>query len=225
MFGFFSEEVGNRMKKIFKLALLVLVLLVGVNMWIISGTADSKYNFNADLIEQVSANVPDYTPLNQIPEDFTQAVITVEDRKFYKHHGFDVVGIARAYLTNLKDGAITQGGSTITQQLAKNLFLSSDRTYTRKIKELFLAMKLEKLYTKDEILEMYINVVFYGSDAYGIQAASHTYYHKKASELSREECAMLAGLLQAPSIYNPRANPALAAERQKTVLSLMDEAK
>jgi len=211
------------MKKIFKLALLVLVLLVGVNMLIISSTSDSKYDLNADLIKQVSANVPDYTPLNQVPEDFTRAVIAVEDHKFYKHHGFDVVGIARAYLTNLKDGTITQGGSTITQQLAKNLFLSSDRTYTRKIKELFLAMKLEKLYTKDEILEMYINVVFYGSDAYGIQAASHTYYNKKASELSREECAMLAGLLQAPSLYNPKVNPALAAERQNTVLSLMDE--
>ncbi len=213
------------MNKLLKLALLVLVLLVGVNMWIISSTVDSKYDLNADLIKQVSANVPDYTPLNQVPEDFTQAVIAVEDHKFYKHHGFDVVGIARAYLTNLKDGTITQGGSTITQQLAKNLFLSSDRTYTRKIKELFLAMKLEKRYTKDEILEMYINVVYYGSDAYGIQAASHTYYHKKASELSREECAMLAGLLQAPSIYNPKSNPDLAAKRQKTVLSLMDEAK
>ncbi len=213
------------MKKIFKLALLVLVLLFGVNMWIISSTTDSKYDLNADLIKQVSANVPDYTPLNQVPEDFTNALIAVEDHKFYKHHGFDVVGIARAYLTNLKDGTITQGGSTITQQLAKNLFLSSDRTYTRKIKELFLAMKLEKLFTKDEILEMYINVIYYGSDAYGIQAASHTYYNKEASELSRQECAMLAGLLQAPSIYNPKVNPALATERQETVLLLMEEAE
>jgi penicillin-binding protein 1A/penicillin-binding protein 2A len=211
------------MKKIFKLALLLLVLLVGFNMLINSTTADSKYNLNADLVKQVSANVPDYTSLNQVPKDFPHAVIAIEDHRFYKHHGFDVEGIARAYLTNLKDGTITQGGSTITQQLAKNLFLSNDRTYTRKIKELFLAMKLEKLYTKDEILEMYINVVYYGSDAYGIQAASRTYFNKNASALTREECAMLAGLLQAPSIYNPKVNPALAAERQKTVLSLMNE--
>jgi monofunctional biosynthetic peptidoglycan transglycosylase len=212
------------MKKLFQLVLLVLVLLVGVNTWINSSTSDSKYDLHTDLIKQVSANVPEYIPLDQVPEYVPQAIIAVEDRKFYKHHGFDVVGIGRAYLTNLKDGAISQGGSTITQQLAKNLFLNSDRTYTRKIKELFLAMKLEKRYTKDEILEMYINVVYYGADAYGIQAASQTYFHKKASELTREECAMLAGLLQAPSVYNPKSNPALAAERQKTVLSLMAEA-
>lgn len=211
------------MKKIINLALVLLLLLVGINMLINTSTANSKYNLKTDLIKQVSANVLDYTPLDKMPQNFIKAIVAVEDRRYYKHHGFDIEAIGRASWANLKGGTITQGGSTITQQLAKNLFLSSDKTYNRKIKELLLAIKLERLYTKDEILEMYINVIYYGSDAYGIQAASHTYFGKNAADLSLEECALLAGLPQAPSIYNPKTNPALALERQNTVLSLMEQ--
>jgi len=211
------------MKKIINLALISLLLLLGINMLINTSTSNSKYNLNTNLIKQVSANVPDYTPLDKIPQNFIKAIVAVEDRRYYKHHGFDIEAIGRASWANLKGGTITQGGSTITQQLAKNLFLSNDKTYNRKIKELILAIKLEQLYTKDEILEMYINVIYYGSDAYGIQAASQTYFGKNAANLSLEECALLAGLPQAPSIYNPKTNPALALERQNTVLSLMKQ--
>jgi len=211
------------MKKITRLALLLLLFLFGINMLINASTANSKYNLNTNLIKQVSANVPDYTPIDKIPPDFIEAIVAVEDRKYFKHHGFDIEAIARAALINLKGGTVKQGGSTITQQLAKNLFLSSDKTYNRKIKELVLAIKLEQLYSKDEILEMYMNVIYYGSDAYGIQAASHTYFNKNAADLSLQECALLAGLPQAPSIYNPKTNPALALKRQATVLSLMEQ--
>jgi len=208
------------MKKIMSLALIILILTAAYNLFN-TVPANSKYNLNNDLIKQVSSNVPDYTPVDKIPDDFLKAIIAVEDRRFYNHHGFDIEAIGRAVYINLKGGTVRQGGSTITQQLTKNLFLSSDKTYHRKLKELALAIKLERLYTKDEILEMYINVIYYGSDAYGIQAASQTYFNKNAKDLTREECALLAGLPQAPSIYNPKANPDLAQKRKATVLSLM----
>ena len=209
------------MKKVTSLILVLLLFFVGINILLNTSTANSKYDLNTDLIKQVSTNVPNYTPIDKTPHDFIKAIVAVEDRKFYKHHGFDIEAIGRASLINLKGGTVKQGGSTITQQLAKNLFLSSDKTYNRKIKELALAIKLEQLYTKDEILEMYINVIYYGSNAYGIQSASYTYFGKSAADLSREECALLAGLLQAPSLYNPKTNPAMAQKRQSTVLSLM----
>ncbi|HWQ77056.1 MAG TPA: biosynthetic peptidoglycan transglycosylase [Syntrophomonas sp.] len=211
------------MKRFVSLILIVLLVLIGVNYFIDASTAGSKYALNSDLVKQITANVSGYTPLDKIPPDFVQAIIAVEDHKFYKHHGFDIEAIGRAYLTNLEGGTISQGGSTITQQLAKNLFLSNEKTYMRKIKELLLAIRLERLYTKNEILEMYINVIYYGSDAYGIQAASRIYFNKNASALTRDECAMLAGLPQAPSLYNPKLHPALALQRQKTVLILMKQ--
>lgn len=210
------------MKKIICLALIIFVCISGYNLTN-NIPANSRYNFDTDLIKQISVNVADYTPIDRVPDDFIKAIIAVEDRRFYNHHGFDLEAIGRAVYINLKGGTVRQGGSTITQQLAKNLYLSSDKTYYRKLKELALAIKLERLYTKDEILEMYINVIYYGSDAYGIQAASQTYFKKNAADLTRDECAMLAGLPQAPSIYNPITNPALALQRQSTVLSLMDQ--
>lgn len=208
------------MKKFICLALIIFIFISGYNLFC-SIPANSQYDINSDLIRQISANVPAYTPIDSVPDDFIKAIVAVEDRRFYKHHGFDVEAIGRAVYINLKGGIVRQGGSTITQQLAKNLFLSSDKTYHRKIKELALAIRLERLYTKNEILEMYINVIYYGSDAYGIQSASKTYFGKNAADLTRDECALLAGLPQAPSIYNPKTNPALALKRQSTVLSLM----
>lgn len=212
------------MKKFISFSFLILVLIAAYYLTI-NNTGNSKYQLDSDLAKQVSANVPGYTRFDKIPEDFIEAIVAVEDRKFYQHHGFDLEGIGRAVYMNLKGGELRQGGSTITQQLAKNLFLNNDRTYTRKIKELALSIKLENLYTKDEILEMYCNVIYFGSNAYGIQAASQTYYNKDAIYLSREECALLAGLPQAPSVYNPKSNPALAQKRQATVLSLMDKSE
>lgn len=212
------------MKKIIFFLSILLVFMIGITSIAYSMSSDG-YSIDRDLVNQISGNVPEYTTIDKIPQDFINALIAVEDHRFYEHHGFDTRAIARAFWVNLREGEIKQGGSTITQQLAKNLFLSNEKTYTRKYKELILAIKLEKRYSKDEILEMYSNAVYFGSDAYGIQAASRKYFDKDVEELSREECAMLAGILQAPSAYNPEVNPEKAAKRRQLVLSMMESNK
>jgi penicillin-binding protein 1A len=170
---------------------------------------------------RVSAQPGAYTPLNEIPRDLQQALIATEDARFYRHHGVDLEGISRAMLTNLQDGQYSEGGSTITQQLVKNLFLSQDKTMSRKIEEIALALGVEMRFSKDEILEMYLNQIYYGSGAYGITAAAETYFGKQVKELNLAESAMLAGLPQAPSAYSPYANFTAAKLRQATVLDLM----
>ncbi len=166
-----------------------------------------------------------YTPIDQIPKALTQAVIAVEDTRFLEHPGLDIVGIGRAAWTNLKKGGRFQGASTITQQLARALFLSPERTYTRKIKELILAIKMEWVLTKDQILEMYLNEIYFGHGAYGIAAATLTYFDKSVTELSLPEAAFLAGLPKAPNTYSPFRNPDLAKSRKELVLHRMVEAK
>ncbi len=142
-------------------------------------------------------------PFADISEQAKQATIAIEDADFYNHGAFDLRGIFRAVIANLRAGGISQGGSTITQQLAKKAFLTDDRTFTRKIKELILAFRLEKAFTKDEILELYLNQIPYGGNAYGIEAASKTYFNKSARDLTLTETAVLAALPQSPSYYSP----------------------
>ncbi len=159
--------------------------------------------------------------LRKLPPHVPGAVIAVEDRRFYEHHGVDPRGLARAVWVNLQAGEVAQGGSTITQQVAKNLFLTPDRTLARKIKEALLALKLEQRFTKDEILALYLNRVYFGSGTYGIEAAADRYFGKKAKDLTVYQAAMLAGLLKAPSRYNPVRDPDLAKTRTEVVLSTM----
>ncbi len=158
------------------------------------------------------AELPDYTP---------RAVLAVEDRNFYHHVGFNPFAVSRALLVNAREGEVRQGGSTLTQQLAKNLFLSSDRTIKRKVQELLLALWLEHQFTKDEILTLYLNRVYFGAGAYGIDAASRRYFGKSASKLTLAESAVLAGLLKAPSHLAPDKNPIDAGERGRVVLNAM----
>lgn len=153
-----------------------------------------------------------------------QAVIAIEDRRFYSHFGIDPIGLARAMYSNLVAGRTVQGGSTLTQQLAKNLFLSPDRTLERKVQEVLLAFWLEHNFTKDQILEMYLNRVYFGSGAYGVEAASRRYFQKPAQEVNLAEAALLAGLLKAPSRLSPARNPDLAEERGQVVLGAMQRA-
>lgn len=160
----------------------------------------------------------------QLPPHVLQAVMAVEDRRFYSHFGVDPVGLLRAIVTNLRAGRVVQGGSTITQQLAKNLFLTPERTLGRKIQEAMLAVWLEIKFSKDEIMTAYLNRVYLGAGAYGIDAASRVYFNKSARELSLYESAIIAGLLKAPSRYSPATNPALAEDRAKTVLQTMVDA-
>lgn len=159
-----------------------------------------------------------------IPQNLKNAVMAIEDRRFYSHFGLDPLGLLRAIVVNIKEGGVVQGGSTITQQLAKNLFLSHDRTLKRKIQEAMLAIWLEHQLTKDEILSAYLNRVYLGSGTYGIDAASELYFDKEPKDMTLRESATIAGLLKAPSRYSPRRNPGLANERADVVLMAMADA-
>ncbi len=159
-----------------------------------------------------------------IPTEMIYAILAIEDRRFYEHFGVDPLGIARAAFVNLTEGDVVQGGSTITQQLAKNLFLTHERTIRRKIQEALLAIWLEQKLTKDEILTAYLNRVYFGSGAYGIEAAAQTYFNTSAEKLNLHEAALLAGLLKAPSRLSPLNNPEKAEARAEVVLAAMQDA-
>lgn len=159
--------------------------------------------------------------LHEIPEVVRLAFIAAEDSDFYQHHGIDFLGIARAALVNLRAGAIEQGGSTITQQLAKLAFLTNDRTWSRKFKELLLAIQIERKYTKDEILESYLNVVYFGHGAYGVEAASQIFFQKSVSEVNLQEAALLAAIVNGPGYYSPFYDMEAATRRRNLVLRRM----
>ncbi len=161
--------------------------------------------------------------LDQIPQLLKDAVILIEDKGFYKHKGVDFTGLIRAFLVNLRSGKILQGGSTITQQLAKNLFLTQERSYRRKIQEILIALLIERKLTKEEILERYFNKIYYGHGNYGVQAASLYYFDKPVNDLSVAEIAMIAGLPNSPVNYSPVSYPQKAIKRQVFVLNRMEE--
>ncbi len=161
---------------------------------------------------------------DDLPKNITNAIIATEDRRFYYHYGLDPIGLARAVFVNLTNQGRHQGGSTITQQLAKNLFLSQEKTYKRKIQEAMLAVWLEHQLTKQEILAAYMNRVYLGAGTYGVKAAAKVYFGKDVNDLTLHEAAIIAGLLKAPSRYSPLSNPKAAQERAKTVLAVMEDA-
>ena len=162
-----------------------------------------------------------YIPHYQIPDHVKNAFISVEDIRFYKHSGVDVIGIARALWSDIKAGGIVEGGSTITQQLARMLFLKPEKSLNRKIKEAALSLRIEKRYTKEEILGMYLNQAYFGTRAYGIEAAAQTYFGKSVGDLTIAEAALLAGMPKAPSLYTPFRNPGRTKERRAKVLRHM----
>jgi penicillin-binding protein 1A len=166
-----------------------------------------------------------YVPLDLLPRHLLDAVIATEDRRFFKHWGLDPTGMLRAAFTNLRAGRVAQGGSTLTQQLAKNLFLGSERTYARKLEEIVLALWLELRLGKRNILELYLNRVYFGAGAYGVETAAQRFFGKSAREVSLVEAAVLAGLLKAPSRYSPAFNPQVARARAGDVLAKMVEAR
>ncbi len=161
--------------------------------------------------------------IDQIPRQVINAVIAIEDSSYFEHKGLDYLGIFRAFLKNLKAGRVVQGGSTITQQVAKSLLLSNERTYSRKFKEAILARRIDKRFTKDEILEIYMNQSYFGNGSYGIESAAQNYFQKHVWELSLGETALIAGLPKAPSAYDPTRNPDRATERRNQVLERMAE--
>ncbi len=175
----------------------------------------------ADAVAAVRAQ-PDYTPLSELPALYKQAVVAVEDHRFYSHGGVDFLALARALWNDLKAQSFVQGGSTITQQLAKNLFFTQEKRLTRKVAEALMAWEIEKYFSKDEILELYVNAIYFGSGCDNVRQAARCYFGKEPAEMTAYECTMLAGIPNAPSIYDPSKNPALAARRQREVVRVLE---
>jgi penicillin-binding protein 1A len=179
------------------------------------------YDDNDELITEFHVERRIFVPLAQVPKALKDAVIATEDTRFYSHHGVDPTGIARAIYQNFRRGRIVEGGSTITQQLAKVLFLTPDKSLERKLKEAVLALELERRYSKDRILELYLNQIYFGQGAFGVEAASRVFFGKSVGELTLAECALLAGLPKAPATYSPFDHPEAAKRRRGTVLTRM----
>ena len=181
------------------------------------------YSADKELIGQFFVERRILVPLDQIPKDLVDAVIATEDVRFFEHRGLDYVGIGRAMIANLLSGKIRQGASTITQQLARSLFLTPKRDIERKLREALLAIKMERMLSKEQILEMYLNQIYFGHGAYGVQAAAQTYFNKDVGQLTLAEAAFLAGLPKGPSDYSPYLRPQAAKRRQAAVLHRMTE--
>lgn len=164
-----------------------------------------------------------FARVSELPQFYIDAVISVEDRKFRTHNGISLKSIARALLYDVKTLSFDQGGSTITQQLAKNIWFTQEKRIERKFAEVFAAFDLEKALSKDEIFELYVNTIYFGSGYYGVTDAAEGYFGKAPSELSEYECAMLAGLPNAPSAYSPDESPELAGQRLRLVLDSMED--
>ncbi|HMI31247.1 MAG TPA: transglycosylase domain-containing protein, partial [Candidatus Limnocylindrales bacterium] len=183
------------------------------------------YDRNEKLVHEFFKENRSLVPLREIPRPLVQAILAIEDRRFYSHWGIDPIRLARALMTDIVARRPEQGGSTITQQLARNLFLTHEKTITRKFKEIVLAIRIEQTYTKDEILEMYFNQIYFGEGAYGVDAAAKVFFAKRVQELSLPECALLAGLPRNPRDYSPRRDPDRSLRRRNLVLSQMLAAK
>lgn len=187
--------------------------------------ASVVYDINGREIEGLTPQNRISVSLDEISPDFLHAIIAVEDKNFYRHHGVDIFGIIRALLVNIRAGKVIEGGSTITQQTAKNIFLSNERTFTRKIKELFYAIQLERKYSKDEILTMYCNSIYFGQGAYGVEAAARTFFGRDAKDLDLAQAAILAGIPRWPDQYDPYKHSEAAKKRQAVVLERMLQEK
>ena len=162
-----------------------------------------------------------YTKFEDLPEFYLDAVVAVEDRRFYEHGALDYIGIARAIWINLKSLELKEGGSSITQQVAKNIYFTQEKTILRKIAEVFMAFEMERNCSKDTILEIYVNTSYFGSGYDGIKEAANGYYDKEPIDMNRYESCMMAGVPNAPSVYAPTKNPELASQRQRQVLEKM----
>lgn len=214
--------------KIFKkiiIILLVLILLAGIIGFIVGYSVYSDALKEKPLISRMDEieNDEHFVPFSELPKNYINAVVAVEDHRFYDHGPIDFIAIGRAMWVNVTSFELREGGSTITQQLAKNVILSQDETATRKLGEIVAAFDIEKNYSKDDILALYVNTCYFGEGYYGIYDASMGYYNKEPKDLTLDEATMLAGVPNAPSVYAPTVNPDLAKKRQEHVLNKMVE--
>lgn len=212
--------------KIFKkilIILLIIILVVISILFLIGFSYYSKVLKEKPLVDRISeiTNKENFVKYDNMNKYYINAVIAIEDHRFYDHGPVDFIAIARALFTNIRDKEFDEGGSTITQQVAKNVLFTQERTLSRKLGEIFGAYDLEKNYTKNEIFEIYVNTAYFGDGYYGIYAASKGYYNKEPKDLTLSEASILAGVPNAPSVYAPTVNPELAKQRQKQVLNSM----
>lgn len=215
----------RRIKRFITFILIVIIAILGYETY-------NGYNLYKESVENTSIqekvneiqSSDSYVSLDNVSNYFCMAIVDVEDRRFYSHFGIDIYSQVRAFVNNIKSGKITGGGSTITRQLAKNLYFSSEQKLSRKFAEVFMALELEEKYSKDEILEMYINVIYFGNGYYGIKEASNGYLDKEPSTLDLNEASLLAGIPNAPSVYALTNNAKVTYERQKMVLDAMLDA-
>jgi penicillin-binding protein 1A len=211
-------------------ALYAVVLIYGHGLPSPETPREMEASLSTQLVDSAGREVDEFyvenrvpLRLSQVPPAFVQAILATEDRQFYKHWGISPVSIVRAIFANVRHGRVSQGASTITQQLAWNLFLDHQRTLKRKIREAILALRIERSFSKDEILEMYINQIYFGEGAYGLEAAARRFFGAPASALTLEQCALLAGLPGNPAAFSPRRHPEAALRRRDTVLKAMQE--
>ena len=211
-------------KRLLWLFLIIVVIVAGLQ---IKGGYDKYQQALTDRpLNEVLAELQDkdnYTQYEDVPEIYYKALVAVEDRRFYKHNGFDIIGTTRAIYNDIKANELLEGGSTISQQLAKNLYFPQDNTLRRKIAEIFMAMKIEREYEKEDVLEFYVNGIYYGSGYYSIYDASIGYFDKEPKDMTDYECTLLVGIPNAPSVYSLNNRPDLARQRQKKVIDCMVE--
>lgn len=213
------------MKKLFKCMFWICIICLAV----VSPFINSGYTLYKEALEEIPISEmlkeiqskEYYIKLEDVPEIYKNAVIAVEDRRFYTHTGVDLISIGRAIITDIQTMSLKEGGSTITQQLCKNIYFTQEKKFERKIAEIFMAFELEKQLEKDEILELYINTSYYGSGCYTLREASLEYFEKEPMELNESQCILLAGVPNAPAIYAPNVNLELSIQRQKQVIDKM----
>lgn len=204
------------------IAIIIIFSIVALNGKKMYDEKISKMSLQ-DTIAKIESD-KNYVKLDDLPDDYKNAIIAVEDHRFKKHGAIDLIAIGRAIWINVTNFELREGGSTITQQVAKNIFfISEDDALTRKSAEIFAAFDLEKNYSKDKILELYVNTIYFGDGYYGIKEACNGYLNIEPSKMTLYDCTMMAGIPNAPSVYNPSANPKLTRSRQKKVISDMVE--
>lgn len=210
------------MKIIKKIVIILIIIVVALASFII-GRGYSMYKSAIEkvpLSEKVESikSQKNYTKYEELPKMYINSVIAVEDHRFYDHGAIDIISIGRAIYTDIKEMELIEGGSTITQQLAKNIYFTQEKSILRKVAEIFMAFEIEKNYNKEEIFEMYVNTSYFGDGYYCVRDASKGYFGKEPKDMTDYEATLLAGIPNAPSVYSPTKNPDLASQRQKQVI-------
>lgn len=216
----------KKLVRILFFLIMIILLGTGIAAGILLNEGHKRYeeaiqeNAIETLVSEIQ-NSENFVPYEELDKNFVEAIVAIEDHRFFQRKGVDIIAIGRSFLSNLVTGEIKEGGSTITQQVGKNLYFSHKASYTRKVAEIFLVEDLEEMYTKEEILAIYVNMIYYGDGYTGVQAASQGYFHKDASDLTLYEATLLAGFPQSPSRYQLSNGYELINKRQKNIVRVL----